>query len=340
MLRLFEGTVPESGQALEIAPGIHWLRLPLPMQLDHVNVYALDDGDGWTIVDTGFDSRRGRAAWTAMLQGPLDGKRVRRVVATHHHADHMGLAGWFIAQGAELWTSRTAWLMARMQILDVQERPTPEALAFWRRAGMAPDILQAREAERPFNMADVSHPLPPGFTRLAEGDLLHAAGRAWRTRVGNGHAPEHLTFWSETDNIVIGGDQLLPSISPNLGVYPTEPLADTVGDWMESCRRFLPHATPEQLVLPGHGLPFTGLPTRLRALIENHEKALDRVMTALRQAPRSAAGCFDLLYRRPIRASEYGLALVEAVGHINHLAATGQVWQQGTTEDGAVLWGA
>ncbi len=340
MVGLYQDAPPDPGQVVSLADGVFWARMPLPMQLNHVNVYALADDDGWTIIDTGFDSRKCRAAWQSLLAGPLAGRPVRRVLATHHHADHIGLAGWFIAQGAELLTSRTAWLMARMQILDVQDRPTPQALAFWRRAGMAPEMLQTRAAERPFNMADCCHPLPPGFTRLAEGQRLRMGGRNWIVRVGNGHAPEHLTLWSESDHLVIGGDQLLASISPNLGVYPTEPGADTVGDWMESCRRFADHARAGQLVLPGHGLPFSDLPLRLRQLIENHESALERMLVALAAAPRTAVGCFDILFRRRIEPAVYGLALVEAVGHINHLVATGQVRPCGQTDDGAVLWGA
>lgn len=340
MIRLTAETPPVTGQVVELASGIYWARLPLPMQLDHVNVYVLADDDGWTVIDTGFESRRSRAAWQALLDGPLAGRPVRRVIATHHHPDHMGLAGWFIAQGAELWTSRTAWLMARMQILDVQELPTPEAIAFWRHAGMDPDLLLKRSQERPFNSADRSHPLPPGFTRLVEGQQIRIGTRNWHIRMGNGHAPEHVTLWSENDDVVIGGDQLLPSISPNLGVYPTEPLADTVGDWLESCQRLSVHARPSQLVLPGHGLPFTGLPERLGQLIENHHSALARMVDALKQQPRTTVGCFDILFRRRIDGDVYGLALVEAVGHINHLVAQGLVWQTGTTAEGAALWGA
>ncbi len=331
---------PEAGQLTEIATGVFWVRMALPMKLDHVNLYLLDERDSWTVVDTGFDNRASRAAWEALLAGPMQNRPVSRVIATHHHPDHLGLAGWFVARGAELWTSRTAWLMARMQLFDVQERPTPEALEFWRKAGMSPEMLQSRESERPFNMADVCHPLPPGFHRLIEGQTIRAGGRDWRIHMGNGHAPEHVTMWSLDDHLVIGGDQLLPAISPNLGVYPTEPLADTVGDWIESCARLGTYARDDQLVLPGHNLPFTGLPERLTQLIDNHRSALARIVSRLAQEPRTVAGCFDILYRRRIDAGNYGLALAEAIGHINHLAQSGQVWPVGTTETGGVLWGA
>ncbi|TRW99716.1 MBL fold metallo-hydrolase [Paracoccus sp. M683] len=324
-----------------MAEGVLWMRLPLPMTLDHVNVYALDDGeDGWTILDTGFDSRRSRAIWQALIDGPLAGRRIHRVIGSHHHPDHIGLAGWFMADhGAELMISRTAWLTARMLVLDEQDRPTPQALDFWRRAGMPADLLARRAAERPFNFADAVHPLPLGFTRISDGDRLCFGGREWAVHMGDGHAPEHATFWSLDDDLVLGGDQLLPSISPNLGVYPTEPDADPVGEWLRSCRRFAELAQPRHLVLPGHKLPFTGLPDRLGQLIENHTSALDRMTEALRQQARTAVGCFDILFKRRIGEAEFGLALVEAVAHVNHLRHLGILRAMGES-DGAVLWGA
>ncbi|WP_304618258.1 MBL fold metallo-hydrolase [Paracoccus sp. (in: a-proteobacteria)] len=330
---------PEEGAAIAVAPGILWMRLPLPMALDHVNVYALEDAGGWTIVDTGMDSRRTRAIWESLLAGPLAGRPVTRVIGTHHHPDHIGLAGWFVARGAQLAMSRTAWLMARMLVLDEQDRPTPEALDFWRRAGMPSDLLARRAGERPFNFADIVHPLPPGYARLTEGQVLTIGARRWRVAMGHGHAPCHVTLWSQDDPVVIGGDQLLPGISPNLGVYPTEPEADPVGEWLESCERLAGLARDDQLVLPGHKLPFTGLPFRLSQLIQNHHAALDRLRVALAEAPRSAVGCFDILFRRGIGESEFGLALVEAVAHLNHLARA-EVIRPVAESDGAVLWGA
>ncbi len=331
-------TPPGPGAASEVAPGILWMRLPLPMVLDHVNVYALDDGDGWTIIDTGLDHPKCRAAWKALRAGPLAGKPIARVLLTHHHPDHVGLAGVFADEGAELAASRTAYLMARMLTLDVQERPRPETLAFWRGAGMAPEVYAKRAAERPFNFADICAPLPLGFTRLSDGDTVQAGGRIWDIRAGHGHAPEHLTLWARDEPIVIGGDQCLPSISPNLGVYATEPLADTVGDWLASCRAFHAHARADQLVLPGHKRPFTGLPDRLVNKIENHIEALDRLRAHLHR-PRIASACFEPIFGREIAPDDgaYGLALGEAVGHLNHLLALGEVSRE-SRDDGAWEW--
>ena len=209
---------PGRGQVSEVADGILWFRLPLPMALDHVNIYALADPDGWTLVDTGMNTAKSRAIWEELLSGPLAGKPVRRVLLTHHHPDHVGLVGWFQARGAELISTRTAWLYARMLVLDVQERAVPEGIEFYRRAGTPEVELQKRAGDRPFNFSDVVAPMPLGFTRIDEGSILTLAGRRWRVRLGQGHAPDHATLWSEDDNLILGGDQLLPSISANIGV--------------------------------------------------------------------------------------------------------------------------
>jgi len=328
-------TPPAEGEAVQVRDGILWLRLPLPMALDHVNIYALEDEAGWTIVDTGIASRRTKAIWEQALAGPMRGRPVTRVILTHHHPDHVGLAGWFQRQGAELLATRTAWLFARMLTLDVQDRPTDAAMTFYRRAGLAEAELGKRADERPFNFADVVEPMPPGFTRLVEGAQLTAAGRDWTVRFGHGHAPDHATLWSD-DGIVLGGDQFLPGISANIGVYPTEPEADPLGEWLQSCRAFQPVAGQEHLILPGHQLPFTGLPFRLAQMIDRHEIALGRLLDHL-ASPRTAVECFPPLFRREIGPTDFSLALVETIAHLNCLLQRGQVLRS-LSPGGAWVW--
>ncbi|MEQ5871377.1 MBL fold metallo-hydrolase [Sagittula sp. NFXS13] len=315
-------TPPEHGAAVEVADGVLWMRLPLPMKLDHVNVYALDDGDGWTVVDTGMASDHSRAIWETLRAGPLGGKPINRVLVTHHHPDHVGLAGWFYENGAQVVASRTAWLLARMLQQDPHDAPTPEIIAYWRAAGMAEDVIAERMTEPPYMFRATVHPMPYGHKRLAQGDTFVAGGRTWDVHSGGGHAPEHLTLWSRDDMLIVAGDQVLPSISPNLGVYATEPEADPVADWLETCTRFQPMANEDHLVLGGHKLPFTGLPARLKQMIDNHHTALSRLEAHL-TTPATAAECFHALFKRRIRPDEYGLALVEAMAHCLHL------WHEG-----------
>ena len=333
-------TPPAAGEAIEVAPGVLWFRLPLPMKLDHVNVYAFDEGDSWTIIDTGFSSKKTKAIWTDLITGPLGGKPVSRVIVTHHHPDHIGLAGWFqTVHGAELVTTRTAWLTARMLTLDPQDVPSAETLAFYRLSGMEAGLYEKRASERPFNFADIVDPLPLGFTRIKQDDKITIGGREFEVHMGNGHAPEHATFWSREDNIVIAGDQILSSISPNVGVYATEPMADPIGEWIEACERLALLGRDDHLVLGGHKLPFTGLPPRMRQLIDNHHSALKRLLVAI-QTPKSASECFSTLFKRNIGESEYGLALVEAVAHLSHLYQTGLATRNLRETDGAWVYQA
>jgi len=332
----FDAT-PAEGEAIKVADGILWMRLPLPMKLDHVNVYALREDDGWTIIDTGFDSKRSRAIWQKLMDGPLEGRPITRVIATHHHPDHMGLVGWMQSEfGAELWTTRTAWLFSRMLTLDAHEVQKEETLLHYRSGGMDPEIYEKRKKERPFLFSDMVAPMPLGFRRIQEGETIFMGGRQWDIRIGNGHAPEHATFWCRDEPIVISGDQVLSSISPNIGVYATEPEADPVAEWLEACERLAQFAREDHMVLPGHKLVFTGLPARMVQLIKNHHSALERLDAFLAE-PHTAAECFVTLFKRPIGEGEYGLALVESMAHLNHLYHLGQVTRT-RRDDDAWLW--
>jgi glyoxylase-like metal-dependent hydrolase (beta-lactamase superfamily II) len=330
---------PAEGTVQEVAEGILWARLPLPLALDHVNVYFLREGAGWAMVDTGFDSPRTRAIVQTLIDGPLGGLPIVRVLVTHHHPDHVGLAGWIMAQqGAELLMPRTAWLTARMLTIEGQDLPPAQTLSFWHVNGMAPEVLERRRAERPFNFADRVHLLPLGFTRLEAGTRIALGGREWDVVFGQGHAPDHAVLYQVDGPLVIAGDQLLPSISPNIGVYPTEPEADPVAEWLTACAALAPLARPDHLVLPGHKVPFTGLPVRMRQLADNHHGALDRLLDHL-ATPRTGGECFAPLFKRQVTDGIYGLAFAETIAHLNHLWKRGDV-RRTPRADGVFEWAA
>ena len=307
------------------------------MVLDHVNIYAVDEGDSWTIIDTGLWSKKTLSIWRSIIDKYFGNKPINRIIVTHHHPDHVGLAGWFQKEfKAILWMTRTAWLTARMLRLDYQKLPTEEIVNFWRRSGMDGKIVKERAAGKPFNFGDSVFEMPLGFRRITDSEKITLGDRSWIVRVGNGHAPEHATLWCEDEPLIIAGDQIISSISPNLGVYATEPEADPVEDWLISCKNFVPFANNDQLVLPGHKLPFIGLPHRLRQLIENHHSALSRLVDFLKE-PQTAVGCFPALYNRKINENEYGLALVEAVAHLNNLYRKKMVTRD-MNSDGAYVY--
>ena len=328
---------PENGAAVEIAEGVLWARIGMPNRLAHVNVCVLDDGDGWTVIDTGLRHRQCLDDWAKLRAGPLAGKPVRRGIGTHHHPDHIGLVGRFMREDdAEFWTTRTAYLMTRMLQLDHHDKHPPEQIAHWVRGGMASDMVDRFAAKEPMNFSNATYRLPLGYTRIAEGDEVVMGGRRWHVRMGNGHAPEHATFWSKDDHLVIVGDQAIPGISSNLGVHPTEPEADPVGEWLESCERLLGFAREDHLAIPGHKAAFTGLPIRFEQLINNHHGAIARLRKHL-TAPRTAVQCFVPIFGREIEETVFGLALNETYGHLNHMLKLGEVTNE-LRSDGALWW--
>ena len=317
---------PENKEIKRINDNIFWARMKIPYPLNHVNVYILKDPESLTIVDTGMNTEENKELWQEILEIYFVGLPVSRVILTHHHPDHFGLAGWFKEKfGSKIYSSRTSYLMARMLTLDVQTTITAEAEEFYIRAGMPKDILEDRKIIRPMNFADLVYYIPLGFQRIQDGESIEMAGESWRIIFGNGHAPAHATFWSNDSNILIAGDQVLPGISSNLGVYPSEPDADTVGDWIESCKKFKSFSANDKLVLPGHKLPFFGLTVRLDQLIRNHKEALKRIEDELSQEPLKTVELFGAIFMRDLKDSEYGLALSEAVGHMNHLYKKGKI---------------
>jgi glyoxylase-like metal-dependent hydrolase (beta-lactamase superfamily II) len=313
---------PPSGGAVEVAPRVVWLRLPLPYALDHVNVWLLDEGDAWTVVDTGHGDDPTRAAWDAVARSVLGGRPVRRVICTHHHPDHLGLSAWMAGRwGAELWCTRTEWLEGRAQALG----PVPEAQAvaasFYRAAGVpAGELPRLLECSRSYrDNATVT----PSYRRLRDGDEVLAGGVRWRVVVGRGHSPEHACLSAPQDGLFVSGDQVLPHISPNVSVWPREPDEEPLGEFLATLQA-LRAVPPETLVLPSHGSPFTGLPARCDELLRHHRARLDAVLDACEE-PRTTYEVMAVLFERELDPHQTTFGVGEAMAHLNHLAAAGRV---------------
>ena len=332
------GPPPGSGEAVEIAPDVLWMRLAMPIALDHINVYAVRDAGGWTLVDTGLNLPGTRDEWDRLLSGPLGGDPVTRVICTHMHPDHIGLAGWLCGRfAAPLAMSRLEYVTARMLISDTGQPAPEEGAAFYRAAGWDTDQVEAyRKGYGQFGKW-VS-PMPVGYTRMREGDRLSIGGRDWRVVVGEGHSPEHACLWRESDGIVLGGDQILPKISSNVSVWPTEPDADPLGEWLESLQRMKTVFPDDVLVLPSHGEPFRGVQARLGALIRGHQAALKRLQRALR-TPSRTVDVFAALFARPVGDGVRGMATGESLAHLNYLLRRGRV-SRSRDADGVDWWTA
>lgn len=312
------------GQPLQqMSEGIFGLRFALPFALDHVNVWFLQDGPSWTLIDTGIANDATRQVWSGLLADVLSDRPIGRLVATHFHPDHMGLAGWLCHQtGAEFWTARTEWLIARCLAQDVSPDFVEAGRRFDRLAGLSEDQIAGRAARGNLYRTRALAP-PASHVRVKEGDRLEVDGEYWRVLIGRGHAPEMICLYSADRGLLLAADQVLQRISPNISVWPGEPDADPLSDFIESLKIFksLPEAT---LVLPSHGQAFYGLHARIDELIAHHHVRLERAEAAAGRG-RTAVDIMPMLFDRALDEHQLGFALGEALAHLNYLVFRGRL---------------
>jgi len=309
--------VPAPGATIEVAPGVHWLRMPLPFALNHINLWALEDEDCWCLVDTGYGVEATFDLWQQLFDGPLAGRPVKRVIVTHFHPDHVGSAGWLINRwGAEFWMTEAEFLTAHA----MRERSAPFAIesaeAHFRRHGMTDVQLKAQTTRSDAYRTGVPS-MPAAYRRIMDGDELMIGGRTWQVRIAFGHAPEHATLYCRELGVLISGDQILPKITTNVGVWATQPDGNPLKLFLDSLDRFalLPADTT---VLPSHGQVFIGLQTRISQLHDHHEARLAELAAALNK-PQTAAELLPVLFSRPLDDHQLTFAFGEIIAHLNYL---------------------
>jgi glyoxylase-like metal-dependent hydrolase (beta-lactamase superfamily II) len=313
------GEPPGPAQAQAVAPDVCWLRMPLPMAgLNHINVWALRDGEAWTLVDTGMQTPETAGLWQTALAGPLGNRPVARVICTHMHPDHIGMAGWLTRQHAcRLWTTRLEYLTCRVLVADTGREAPADGVRFYSAAGWDEAAL-AHYRARFGGFGKAVYALPDSYRRVSDAEDVRIGAHTWRAVIGRGHSPEHLCLYCAELGVLISGDQVLPRISSNVSVFPTEPDADPLSDWLESLAAIGQRVPDDVLVLPSHNEPFRGLHARLAALISGHEQRLSRVLEQL-GAPRRALDLFGVLFRRHAGPDMLSMATGETIAHLNCL---------------------
>lgn len=311
---------PAPGRMLEVAPGIFWLRMPLPFALDHINLWLLADCDaagaaGWTLIDTGYGSEAVRAIWEELLAGlsaPL-----LRIIATHFHPDHVGLASWLREKtGASIHMSAAEYLTAHAVFNESSGHGSAAMLRQFAAHGLDSERLE--ELRRRANAYARGVPaLPDTYCRLIGGDWLTIGGRRWQVRIGHGHSPEHVSLYSPDAGVLVSGDMLLPKISTNISVFAVTPDADALAQYLASIERD-GELSASTLVLPSHGLPFTGVHARIAAQQAHHAERLE-VLAAACSEPQSAASLLATLFPRALDTHQVMFAMGEAIAHLNHL---------------------
>lgn len=325
--------LPAPGNLLTLRPGVHWVRMPLPFALNHINLWALDDTHegqpGWTVVDAGVATEAIRDLWQTLWAGPLNGKPLTRMLVTHMHPDHVGNAQWLIdhfsgAQPARLWMSAADHLAATLACRETTGYGGDRAADYFQSHGLSHPEGMAKIRERGGYYASMVPSVPYAYRRLMDGMRVQMGERSWQCLAGYGHAPEHMALYNERDGLLISGDMLLPRISTNVSVTDMEPEADALGLFLTSLERMT--ALPaDTLALPSHGLPFTGIHTRIQQLKDHHRDRLHDVLTACRKQPCSAADMLPILFQRSLDLHQTTFAMGEAVAHLNHLWHLGQL---------------
>lgn len=312
-------TQPAAGEAMAVAPGVRWLRMRLPFALDHINLWLLDDGDSLAVIDCGYALDDTRAAWTSVLAA--DGRPVRRVIVTHHHPDHIGLATWLAERdGARIKMTQGEFLAAQAIWHQLPGYCVTDMLAQFATHGLA-DARHDALATRGNAYRHGAPTLPTRFHRLFAGDTVRIGAHDWRVIVGYGHAPEHASLYCAELGVLISGDMLLPRISTNVSVYAATPHDDPLGWFLKSLRELctLPDDT---LVLPSHGKPFKGIRTRVEQLVAHHRERCDVLVSAC-DTPKTAAALLPTLFPRELDTHQVMFAMGEAIAHLNHLERQG-----------------
>jgi glyoxylase-like metal-dependent hydrolase (beta-lactamase superfamily II) len=340
----FGDTVPAPNETLEVAPGVRWVRMALPFALDHINLWLLRDSidgvEGWSVIDTCISYPASRAQWERIFETQLQGLPILRVIVTHMHPDHIGLAGWLCQRwNAPLWVSSTDYHVARVLVATGDTLAGGDAAAdFFASHGLVDPQAIAKLRARSNYYADMVPDVPDAFVRMMDGDAVRIDDREWRCISGYGHAPEHIALYCAELKVLIGGDMMLPRISTNVSVYAGEPEANPLKLFLDSIERFK-QLPADVLGLPAHGKPFTGVHRRVEQLKEHHRDRLAELLKACLARPHSAADGLPILFKRALDLHQTTFAMGETVAHLHLLWYSGEVRRR-RGEDGIYRFGA
>src|SRR6202007_3125775 len=317
---------PGPDQAVELMPGVLWLRLKRPFRLNHVNIYLIADHDGWTAIDSGFGNEESIEAWSKLLEGPLKGGKITRLIVTHSHPDHVGLAGWIVERfDCALHMSQVEYL----QSVYPQERgpgePPNAQRMFFVRHGMDENLTDQLLGRGQDYLKRVSI-LPPSYRRISHGDEISIGTRRFKVITGGGHALDQVMLYCAADKLFLSADQVLSKISPNVSVWAVEPEQNSLGEYLASLASLTTTLPYDLLVLPGHGVPFYGLKTRIKQLADHHEERCRLIADACRETPQTSAQLVPVVFHKHVLdVHQMGFAAGALIAHVNYMLVEGRL---------------
>jgi glyoxylase-like metal-dependent hydrolase (beta-lactamase superfamily II) len=316
---------PAAGRLTELAPGIQWMRLPLPYRLNHVNIHLIEDDGGWAVLDTGLGNKACREGWEAVLAGPLRGARLTRMIVTHYHPDHVGLAGWLAERfDLPLTMPRPEYLYSLALQYAPGDLGADMHRPFYRKHGLSAEVTEL-VLSRGHEYLHRTTGVPTTYHRVKHGDVLTLGKRRFQVLTGGGHALEQAMLYCAEERLFFAADQVIAKISPNVSVHAMEPDLDALGIYLESLASIRAAIPEDVLVLPGHGLPFQGLHIRIAELLAHHAERCGAIARACRDRPLSVYDLLPHVFGRALDEHQTSFAFGEVLAHVNHMLGKGEL---------------
>ncbi len=314
----------------QVLPGILMFTLPVDYGIDHVNIYLIRDGEGWCLFDTGADCEAARALWLRALAGPL-AAGLTRIIVSHHHPDHLGLAVWLQERTGAPILMREEELAVAWQTHVASASDRAYCIDFMRRHGLAPEAAQ--QVVGGVLQSNMACAVPERVEPLEAGQTLHIGDHAFDVLVLGGHSIAQICLYEPRLRLLLTGDQLLERITPNIGVWPygeTDPLPR----YLDSLRIIA--GMEIEHVLPAHHRVYHAGVERAHGLVAHHQRALRKFMARLGAGGMNATELSYAVYGAQGDPLHGYLAMGETLAHLLWLARSGYV--RGEETSAATRW--
>jgi len=317
----------------EVYPGVLSLALPLPFELESVNVFLVALRDGFVLIDCGMETDPAfETLRAALAERGIAWREIREIVLTHMHPDHMGMAARLLElTGAQLGMHQAE--AEHLRLVTAGNRRIPWLEDAYSQSGV-PQALETKMEEHFAEIRENFHALDPARL-FAGGEQIETALGPLEVLWTSGHSPGHICLYSRARKLLFSGDQILENITPNIAWHPGR---DMLAEFLESLR--LLAALDIDLILPSHGEPFSGHRAWIAQTVSHHRERCDQILNLLEQSPRTAHQMVGEMWRRRLSPINHHFAIFEVLAHLEHLKRQGKVRHRETSgrQNGALEW--